>query len=65
MIADRSLGYIDCNFVARIAGMLHRIVAVDCRIAHIAVVDHSLLAVDIVALVETIGHLAGKYWHSE
>ena len=64
-VADRSLGCIDCNFVAHIAGMLHRTVAVDCSIAHIAVVDRSLRAVGIVAPAEKIGLPAGKCSHSE
>ncbi len=55
----------NCSFVARPVGMLHPNIAVCCRIDHIAAVDHSLCAVDIVALVETIGVLAGKYSHSE
>lgn len=65
LVADRSLDCTDCNFVARIAGMLHRTVAVDWSIAHIAVVDHSLRAVGIVALAEKIGPPAGKCSHSE
>ena len=65
MIADRSLDYTDYNFVARIAGMLHRKVAVGCSIVHTAAVDHSLRAVGIVARAEKIGLPAGKYSHSE
>lgn len=45
--------------------MLRRIVAVDCKIAHIVVVDYSEDTVDIVVLAEMIEHLAEKYSHSE
>ena len=45
--------------------MLHRIIAVTCRIDHIATVDYSLRAVHIVNPAETIGYLARKCSHSE